>query len=322
MEGNRLIFKDYQYFKAIIEEGGVSKAAEKLFISQSSVSKYLKRLEDNIGFELFSRKSYPLCLTEAGELYFNYVKQIYALEKEFRANIAEWKEGFRGVIKIGVPFFHSSIFFPGIFLRFNENYPNIRIRAYEGSPQEIITMLDQNKIDFAIMFLLPGRHDNIVFERLSYERILFVTNKSNLLVQKINFNPKLEVNTISNADFLQFRNESFVLMKKTHNSRQLVQNYFHQLNFEPNIVLETSNVNTAINLVKTGAAIAFIPEMLIKFREHATDILFFCGDDPILKREFGISYKAKNTLSEQHKLFIDISKELILEHINSDNGTI
>ena len=284
MEENRLIFKDYQYFKAIIEEGGVSKAAEKLFISQSSVSKYLKRLEDNIGFELFSRKSYPLCLTEAGELYYNYVKQISAMEKEFRASIAEWNEGFRGVIKIGIPFFHSSIFFPAIFLKFNKNYPNIRIKAYEGSPQEILTMLDQNKIDFAVIFLLPGRYDTITFEHLSYERILFVIDKSNPLIQKIDFNPKLEVNTITNADFLQFRDESFVLMKKTHNSRQLVQNYFHQLNFEPNIVLESSNVNTAINLVKTGTVVAFIPEMLIKFREHATDILFFQVDDPILQR--------------------------------------
>ena len=41
---NQLIFKNHEYFMAIIEEGGVSKAAEKLFISQSSVSKYLKRL--------------------------------------------------------------------------------------------------------------------------------------------------------------------------------------------------------------------------------------------------------------------------------------
>jgi len=315
---NRLIFKNYEYFKAVIEEGGVSKAAEKLFISQSSVSKYLKRLEDNIGFKLFSRESYPLCLTEAGELYFKYVKQIYALEGEFRANIAEWKGGFRGVIKIGIPFFHSSIFFPAILMRFNKSYPDIRIKAYEGSPQEIITMLDQDKVDFAVIFQLPRSYDTITFEPLLYERLLFIVNKSNPSIQNINFDPKLEINKISNTDFLQLANEPFVLMKKTHNSRQLVQNYFDKLIFKPNVVLETSNISTAINLVKTGMAAAFIPEMILKLKEQAlSDVLFFQVDDPILQRELGIAYKAKITLAKQHRLFIDISKDLILDYLKS-----
>ncbi|MDR1250081.1 MAG: LysR family transcriptional regulator, partial [Treponema sp.] len=108
----RLIFKDYEYFMTIIEEGGVSKAAEKLFISQSSVSKYLKRLEDNLGLQLFNRESYPLCLTEAGDLYFKYIKKIFEQEKEFLTHITELKEGTRGTIRIGIAFWHSSIFFP------------------------------------------------------------------------------------------------------------------------------------------------------------------------------------------------------------------
>jgi len=313
---NRLIFKNYEYFKTIIEQGGVSKAAEKLFISQSSVSKYLKRLEDNIGLKLFNRESYPLYLTEAGELYYKYVKQIFALEGEFRANIAEWKEGLRGVIRIGIPFFHSSIFFPAILMKFNKNYPDIKIKAYEGSPQEITAMLDQDKVDFAVIFRLPSDNSNITFEHLLYERILFFINKSNSAIQSINLNPKIEINKISNTDFLQFRNDPFVLMKRGHNSRQLVQNYFDKLNFKPNVMLETSNISTAVNLVETGMAVAFIPEMILKFKEQARDVLFLQVDDPILQRELGIAHKSQNTLTKQHRLFIDISKELIVDYFN------
>jgi len=307
---NRLIFKDYENFKAIIEEGGVSKAAEKLFISQSAVSKYLKRLEDSLGLELFNRKSYPVRLTEAGELYLKYVNQIFELEKEFRTNIAEWKEGVRGVIKIGVAFFHSSIFFPVVLPEFNKNYPDIRIKAYEGSSQEIITMLDQEKVDMAI-FQLPCSYSNIVFEHLIYERILFVVNRNNPLIQNIDFDPKQKVNKISNDDFLRFSNEPFVLMKKNQNSRQLVQNYFYKLSFKPKIALETSNVNTIANLVKTGMVVAFIPGLILKFKEQAEELLFFYVEDPILQRELGIAYKATNTLTKQHKLFIETAKKLI-----------
>jgi DNA-binding transcriptional LysR family regulator len=307
----RLIFKNYEYFRAIIEAGGVTKAAEKLFVSQSAVSKYLKRLEDNVGHKLFNRESHPLCLTEAGELYYKYVKQIFEQEKEFKSNIDEWKKGNRGVIKIGMPFFHSAIFFPAILLRFSKEYPDIRIKAHEGSPSEIVTMLDQNKVDFAVVFQ-PHNHDNIIFEHLLHERILFVINKSNHIAKTIDYDPKLEVNKISNANFLLFEKEPFVLMKKGHNSRQLVQLVFDKLHFKPNIVLETQNINTAINLVKTGSIAAFIPEMMLKLEEQKHDLLFFHLDDSILQRELGIAYKSAGTLPKQHRQFIDLAKELIL----------
>ncbi|MCL2380524.1 MAG: LysR family transcriptional regulator [Treponema sp.] len=319
---NRLIFKNYEYFKAVIEEGGVSKAAEKLFISQSSVSKYLKRLEDNIGHKLFSRKSYPLGLSEAGELYLKYINQIFALEREFRANIAEWKEDLRGEINIGIPFFHSAIFFPAILLEFNKKYPDIRIRAYERSPREITTMLDQGKIDLAVVFQTAYNCEDIMFEHILSERILFFVNKSNAVVQDIHFDPNLEINRISSTEFLQFRNEPFVLIKKGHNSRHLVQNYFDKFNFKPNIVLETSNISTAVNLVKAKAAVTFVPEMLLKFEEQAADVLCFHVDDPVLQREMGIAYSAKNTLTKQHRFLIDISKELIPDCLKSGKNTV
>lgn len=71
-----MVFKNFEYFIAIAEEGSISKAAERLYISQPSLSKYLKRLEENFGEELFCRESYPLKLTKAGELYLSYVKEL------------------------------------------------------------------------------------------------------------------------------------------------------------------------------------------------------------------------------------------------------
>jgi DNA-binding transcriptional LysR family regulator len=294
----------------IIEEGGVSKAAEKLFISQSSVSKYLKRLEDNLEIQLFNRESHPLCLTEAGELYFKYIKNIFAQEKEFLTNIAELKEGIRGTIKIGIAFWHSSIFFPVILPVFNKHYPNIHIEAYEGSSQETITMLDHDKVDFTI-FQFPSSYTNVIFEHIMYERILFVVNKSNPLLKSIKVDPEQEITTMSNTDFLRFKNESFILLKIEQNSRILAQIYCNKLHFTPNIVLETLNVSTAINIVKAGMGVAFIPEAVLKIREQANGLLFFQIDEPPLRRELGVAYKAANRLRKQDKLFINILKELI-----------
>ena len=54
-----MFFKNYEYFLAIVEKGGLTRAAESLYISQPSLSKYLSRLEENLGVELFDHGSYP-----------------------------------------------------------------------------------------------------------------------------------------------------------------------------------------------------------------------------------------------------------------------
>ncbi|MDR1931996.1 MAG: LysR family transcriptional regulator [Spirochaetales bacterium] len=294
---------------AIIEEGGVSKAGEKLFISQSSVSKYLKRLEDNIGIKIFKRESYPLRLTEAGELYFKYIKEIIEKEKELRAGISELKEGTRGIIKTGVTLWHSSIFFPMILPVFSKRYPNIRIEAHEGSSQEVAAMIDRDEIDFAI-FQFSSQYCNLIFEHLVYERILFAVNEDNPLLQSIDIKPGQEVNTMSQTDFLRFSKEPFVLMKAGQNSRAIVQIFLNKMHLNPNIVLETLNVSTVINVVKAGMGVAFIPEAVLKIKEQTRGFLFFQVDEPLLRRELGIAYKSTKILSRQDKLFIGCLKEL------------
>jgi DNA-binding transcriptional LysR family regulator len=171
-------------------------------------------------------------------------------------------------------------------------------------------MLDNNKVDFAI-FQLPCSYTDIIFEHLLYEKILFAVNKSNPLLQNITVDRKTRINEMTTQDFLQFKNEPFVLMQKNQNSRQLVQSYFYKLNLNPKIVFETSNVNTAVNLIKTGAMVSFIPAMILKLKKQPDDILFFHISDPLLQRELGIAYKNAAALSKQHRLFIEVSKRLL-----------
>jgi DNA-binding transcriptional LysR family regulator len=174
----------------------------------------------------------------------------------------------------------------------------------------MIAMLEHDKVDFAI-FQLPSSYSNIIFEHLIYEPILFAVNKTNPLLQSISYDPGGEVNPMSNKDFLKFRNEPFVLMKTGQNSRVLAQLYCNKLYFKPNIALETWNVSTTVNLVKTGMGVAFIPGAVLNLKEQTKGLLFFQVDDPPLQRELGVAYKSTNTPARQAALFISTLKELI-----------
>ena len=65
-------FNEFEYFLTIAELGSLSKAAEKLYVSQPSLTQYINRLEDNLGIKLFDRSKSPINLTPAGELYLKY----------------------------------------------------------------------------------------------------------------------------------------------------------------------------------------------------------------------------------------------------------
>ena len=299
-----MFFKNYNYFLTIIEAGGVSRAAEKLFISQTSVSKYLKRLESNIGFELFSRESYPLRLTEAGELYLEYVMDIAAKEKQLLQEFTGLRDGNRGTVKIGTGSWGAFIILPTVLPVFKQQYPNITIKIQECLHHEIALMIEYDKIDFAL-FYSPHNYEHITFEHLFNESILLAVNRANPILKSIGFDEKKPVNTINREDFMRFRNQPFILFKHGLNMREMIQNYFNFLSIRPEIILETSNVVTALNMAMANMGITFIPDAVLRRPEQTNNIIFFHMEDPPLQWEIGISYKTGTKPNKQSQMLID-----------------
>lgn len=87
-----MVFRNYEYFAAIVEAGSLTRAAEQLYISQPSLSQYVKRLEANLGVELFDRSTSPLRLTYTGERYYQYVLQLMKLDEKCPTGIPGHQE--------------------------------------------------------------------------------------------------------------------------------------------------------------------------------------------------------------------------------------
>ena len=297
-----MFFKNYNYFLTIIETGGVSRAAEKLFISQTAVSKYLKRLESNLGFELFNRESYPLRLTEAGELYLEYVMNIVDMEKQLLKKLTGLEDTNRGTVKIGTGSWGTFITLPVVLPIFKQLYPNINIEINEGNHQELASMIEYDKIDCAL-FLKPHSYRNITFEHLYYEHILLAVNKANPILKSIKYDGK--VNALKCEDFKVFRHQPLIMYKQGLIAREIIMNYFNLLNIKPNIILEISNFVMALEMVIANMGIAFLPGTVLKKHQQTNKIVFFKMEDPGLQWEFGISYKIGNILNKQTQLLID-----------------
>lgn len=298
-----MIFKNYEYFIAIAEEKSISRASERLYISQPSLSKYLKRLEERLGEQLFHRDSYPISLTTAGELYLKYVSEIVQKEKNFSQELSSLNEKAAGLVSIGITLWRSSVLLPLVLPAFREQYPKIEIQVHEGSHKHMASLLDHDKVDFCI-FHLPNNYPNTIFEHLQFEHILLCVNRHHQQLEKINFRPGV-VSTLTQEDFMRFSEDDFILLKPGQNIREITQNFLYKQRFTPKVLLETSNIITAMNLVRGGSGITFAPEAAVHDMNVSDDLAFFFIDEPPLKWEVGFAYKTNTLLSYQARLFLE-----------------
>jgi DNA-binding transcriptional LysR family regulator len=236
-----------RYFLTVAEELNFTKAAEKLFISQPPLSRQIKELENEIGAKLFDRNNKKVTLTEAGK-YFKHeiVHHLQELES-ILLNTKKISENVSGEYRIG---YISSTFSDTVtkLVQFlTREYPYLNIKLYEVSTSKQILALEQNKLDLAIIRapLISTKITSVLWFKDYYS---LVYNN--------------EVSKIENIqDLADFKKEIFVFFNKDY-----APMYYNSLieicsrfGFAPNIVHESNNINSIIQLVRNGLGVSIVP---------------------------------------------------------------
>ena len=139
-----------RYFLETAREGNMTRAAQRLFISQPTMSKQLKELEKELGTKLFVRTNYNIRLTEAGMLLRERAEDILSLVDKTEAEFKSLEEINSGDIYVGAPESESMGLFAEIVCRLQQDYPKIRCNIYSGNVQDVCEKLDKGLLDFAI----------------------------------------------------------------------------------------------------------------------------------------------------------------------------
>ncbi len=237
-----------RYFLAVAEELNFTKASEKLCISQPPLSRQIKELENELGAKLFERNNKKVTLTEAGK-YFKekVVSQLQDLESVV-LKTRKISENVSGEYSIG---YISSTFSDKItklvqFLA--EKYPFLKIKLYEVSTFKQILALEQHKLDLAII------RAPLISTKISSK--LWFKDFYSLV-----FNNNLNKNIESLADM---KHKVFVFFNKDY-----APAYYNSLveicseyGFVPNVVHESNNINSIIQLVRNGLGVSIVPTSL------------------------------------------------------------
>lgn len=158
------MFQGKEYVYAVYEEGGFSRAARKLCISQPSLSANVKRIENKIGYPLFDRAGSPVKLTECGEKYIRSAKEIMRVETEFSDYINDLGQLRTGSLALGAGSLYAAWVLPQLLGAFSGMYPHIKVDLLEENTSELALLLQTGRIDLML--------DNCQLDRKLYECVI------------------------------------------------------------------------------------------------------------------------------------------------------
>ena len=288
--------KQLEYIVGIAKEKNITKAAKKLYITQSALNQTLLKLEKEIGEPLFERSKLNLYLTEIGKIYIEQAKKILEIKKETYEKIDEIKGNYNSTIRIGLTPERGMLMFLSIYPIFHEIYPNIKIEALELSVEEQHEMIEERKLDIGFVNVAESQKKSNIYQEIRKEKlVLAIPNKMFKNLRSKNIQEILN----------EIVKENFVMLPQNTTIRKVIDEYLKKYQLFPKILFESKNSSLLIKMVESQLVCTIVSEI------HAiksNDIEYILLDNfPYL--DYSVMFKKDKFLSTPIKRFINLAKE-------------
>ncbi len=238
-----------QYFVAVAETGGFSRAAKRCNVAQPSLSQQIIKLEQELGEKLFDRLGRSVALTEAGKVLLPKAKRILAEVQDIQRNVLREIDEGGGHLTVGFIPTIAPFVLPEALNLFKEKYQSATLSVTEDLTDDLIEKLITAEIDVGIMSL-PINNKLIQTETLVTEPLLIAVS---------NENPFFE-GTPSIDDL---EGIPFIALNEIHCLGEQVQAYCYEHKVSPDIVCHTAQLSTIKACVASGLGISLIPKMSV-----------------------------------------------------------
>lgn len=254
-------FLNLEYFLVAAEELSFTKAAQKLYISQQSLSKHIANLEEDFDVELFQRAQ-PLKLTYAGKCLEEKARKIMSLRDEIRKELEDVKDFKRGRLNIAISHTRGRAVLPRILPAFVKKFPHIDVKLMEGSSKIMAEALYHGEVDM-IIDILPFCEGNIKTIPLCNDDVCMIVPDQ---VLKERFSQKYQqIKKELNGDncFELLKDCPYLMLHTNNRVRMIADEMLEYYQIKPNILLETQNVETLVSLSLKGMGITFASKMFL-----------------------------------------------------------
>jgi len=300
--------KQFKYVLALAQEGSFSKAAYALSISQPSLSQYIKKIEQEIGSELFIRTGGYVRLTDVGKVYIDAGQKMLNLERQLVSKINDISSCKAGSITIGISAHRGASLMPEVVRKFREKYPNIVLCIEEMKRGEIIEAAEHGAFDLCIT-TLPIDEKHFDYEIILVEENVIAVPSSICIESEIINDRIFPAISVKDLDGLMF-----AMLNEEHPMQRELSKLCEKYNLNLRKTVECTSLETLLEMVKNGIGVAFIPACMSNPHDS---IRYFSIKEITKKREIVLIYRKNQYLSKAINDLTNIMKMSFKNKMNS-----
>jgi len=290
-----MTIRQLRVFVEVCQEGSITKAADKLFLAQSNVSQIIKEMEQNLGIELFERRSRKLFLTAQGEQALDYARRILLLHDEMEVSCLSSKT--EPMVRVGTGTALGKLYFPRFLSQFQIIHPEVRTLIKVDRVDLNAHALTTNALDFVIMESIPETKD-ILHSVLQISPIVAICHKD-LPIAKKSF---VTATDLSHVPLL--------LREKDSPTNKAVTEFFYRQNIQISPVWESISIMALINAAREKLGVSFVSKNQVEAcKDDTLKILNIPGFDST--RQISVYYHKDKRFSPIMMEFISGFKEFI-----------
>ncbi len=245
----KMEIRELKYFVTVAKNKSFSKAADILHITQPTLSKVVKSLEQQMDVTLFHRSPRKSELTDVGEVVYEHAMKILNLVDELDVVLEDVTQLKKGKIKIGMPPLIGILFFPQMIKGFQEKYPGITIEIDERGANVIKDLVGAGDLDMGFV-MLPADTEEFHVIPYTSQQLMLIVNQSNPLAKE---------ETVTMQDL---KNESMLLFSQDFTLHDRILQECENAGFTPHIAYESSQWDFISQMVEHNLGIAMFPKAI------------------------------------------------------------
>lgn len=280
--------RDLKYLVSVAKEQNFMRAAEKSFVSQPTLSMQIKKLEDELGVQIFERSQKKFLVTKIGEEIIKKAELILREVEEMKNIAKNSKDPFSGEIRIGAFPTLASYFFPKVVGKISKKFPQLKLLLIEEKTETLLQKLKNGEIDAAFI-AMPCDDFGLDNQEIFTENFLLAVPTKHELANKKKIDKK------------DLKQKELMLLEDGHCLRNQALEACSMLGAFENQDFRASSLETLRQMVSIGAGITFIPEIAAK----KEDKISYQKIANAPKRTIGLYWRKS---SARKSLFLEIAK--------------
>ena len=244
-----------EYIVTIADEGSISAAANKLYLTQSALNQQLLKLEKELGAPIFNRLRSHWTLTPVGDTYVNGARQILAVQKDTYARIADLAERWSQTVTIGVTNERGVQMFSSIYTDMHQKYPNTIFQPVEATVEQQNRLLERGQLDIGFQTIAKHKYKTLHYEPIMTEPFILCVPKD----QAAGLPETPGPDGYPEVELKDFRDQVFTLVKPSSTMREMINGLFEEAGFQPRLLFDSIAMRSMQKLSAHGQCCCIIP---------------------------------------------------------------